>query len=280
MKRITASTPLYGLFGHPAKQSLSPILQNGWIDEHGFDGVYMAFETPLDSFESSLSGLYQVGLQGANVTSPFKEQAAAAVLNLTDRAARAKSVNTLVRTPQGFDGDSTDGAGFITDLDRRADGWRDKVGPIVLLGAGGAARALFNALVAEGCNNIRVINRTLDRARELASSVIGATAYSFDQMSDSFEGATLVINATSAGLEGANPITPDFSMTRPDALVYDTIYAPRMTAFRQKAQDQKRQTLDGLGMLVGQGALAFEAWFGVRPDMSSGLARLEAELLS
>jgi shikimate dehydrogenase len=280
VRQVTASTPLYALLGNPANQSLSPVLQNGWIAEHGFDGVYVALAPALDQFETALEGLFQAGLQGANVTSPFKERAAAKSIDLSPRAHASQSVNCLTRTDLGFKGDSTDGAGLLADLDIRASGWREQQGHIVLLGAGGAARALLTAFYNEGFRHIDSVNRTLSRAKDMMAPLTGEQmrAFQWDDMDKSLAGASLVINATSAGLKGVNPFAPDLSMTRADALIYDTIYAPRQTAFLAGAVAQKRRALDGLGLLVGQGALAFENWFGTRPDLLAGLKRLEAAL--
>lgn len=278
--KVTGSTPLYALLGNPANQSLSPILQNGWIEEHGFDGVYVALAPPLDQFETALEGLYQAGLQGANVTSPFKERAANQAIELTVRAKASHSVNCLTHSGAGFKGDSTDGGGLIADLDARAPSWRTNQGHIVLLGAGGAARAVLNAFYDEGIGHIDVVNRTLSRAQAMIAPLEPRNLRSFtwDQMAHSLDGASLVINATSAGLKGQDDFEPDFSGTRRDVLIYDTIYAPRETAFLISAKSQNRQTLNGLGMLAGQGALAFENWFGVKPDLLAGLARLNEAL--
>jgi shikimate dehydrogenase len=280
--RITASTPLYALLGNPATQSLSPILQNGWIEEHGFDGVYVALAPKVAQFETALAGLFQAGLQGANVTAPFKERAAGEAIALTERAKASQSVNCLSRTSSGFAGDSTDGGGFIADMDARAAGWRKRDGHVVLLGAGGAARALLNALYNERCREIHIVNRNIDRAKAMVADLDASTIQitPWDNMDQSLKGASLIVNATSAGLNGENPFAPDFSSTQAEAVVYDTVYAPRETAFLAAAKAHNRQALDGLGMLVGQGALAFENWFGTKPEFKSGLARLEAALTS
>jgi shikimate dehydrogenase len=280
--RITASTPLFALLGHPVGQSLSPILHNGWISEHGFDGVYVAMDLQPSDFATALKGLHQSGLRGANVTTPFKEQAALQAVSLSGRASATSSVNCLTYCDQGYLGDSTDGAGFIADLDRRAPGWRHVSGPIVLIGAGGAARAILYALVETGVTSIIVINRDAKRAHEAVSSFppSAVTARPWHELDQCLIGASLVINGTSAGFRGDHPLQIDMSKTAPDCLVYDSVYVPRQTAFLRLAQSQNRKTLDGLGMLVGQGALAFATWFGVMPDFQAGLARLEAELSS
>jgi shikimate dehydrogenase len=278
--KITASTPFYALLGHPVGQSLSPILQNGWIGEHGFDGVYVALDIDPNNFDSALLGLHHCGLRGANVTTPFKEVAARGAIALSKRARDTLSANCLSHHPQGFEGDSTDGAGFILDLHSRAPGWRDVDGPVVLIGAGGAARAILHALVEAGVTDIYVVNRDAERAQDAIAMLTSKTvsARPLTALGETLIGAGLVINATSAGFNGNNPLDVDFSQTLPDCIVYDSVYVPRQTAFLQGAQSQKRRTLDGLGMLVGQGALAFETWFGVRPNFQTGLARLEAEL--
>ena len=169
--KISASTPLYALLGHPVAQSLSPLLHNKWIEEHDCDGVYVALDIQERNFETSLLGLYQSGLKGANVTTPFKERAAISAKCLTERAHVTRSVNCLTAQTGGFGGDSTDGDGFIVDLDTRAPQWRSQDGPIVVLGAGGAARALILALNSETQAQIIVVNRNLDRALEAISMV-------------------------------------------------------------------------------------------------------------
>ena len=278
--RITASTPLFALLGNPTRQSLSPILHNGWIEEHGFDGAYVALCSPVEQFETALSGLFQAGLQGANITSPFKERAAVQATQLTASAFACQSVNCLTPSADGLIGDSTDGRGLLADLDARAKHWRQMSGHIVILGAGGAARDLLHALYQAGFTKIDVVNRNFERAKTMIENLNteSVRARTWTDMADSLSGASLIINASKAGFGGLDDFAPDFSKTLPDALVYDMVYAPQQTLFLSTAQANKRMTLGGLGMLVGQGALAFENWFGVRPDLLTGLSRLEAEL--
>jgi shikimate dehydrogenase len=278
--KITASTPLFAVLGYPIQQSLSPILQNGWLDEFGYRGVYVALPVDPRHFEVALDGLFVAGLQGGNITAPFKERAAAHLKSLTPQAQTIGSVNCLNLIPGGFSGNSTDGEGFITDLDHRAPDWRNRHDHIVVLGAGGAARALIYALHKAGRRDIQLVNRNVERARATAAIIDDGSVIvrKWDEMDESFEGAGLVINATSAGLNGGNPLAPDFVRTRPDCLIYDSVYAPNGTAFLRAAADCGRTHLGGLGMLVGQGALAFESWFGIKPDFNSGLKRLEREI--
>jgi shikimate dehydrogenase len=280
--KISGSTPLFAVLGNPIKHSLSPLLHNGWLAEFGYDGVYVALEVDPEHFELTLDGLFHAGLQGANVTSPFKERTAAQVKSSSERASKISSVNCLTRNALGFHGDSTDGDGFIADLDCRAPGWRDQDGHIVVLGAGGAARALLYALFMAGKRGVHIVNRTVERAASTASIIDGRSTVvqPWDNMAASLLGAGMVINVTSAQLTGGDAIAPDFSQTHPDCLVYDSVYAPNATPIMSAATRDGRRSLGGLGMLVGQGALAFESWFGTRPDLQSGIARLEAAMKS
>jgi shikimate dehydrogenase len=277
--KITAATRLYGVIGSPARHSLSPVMHTGWLADHGIDAVYVAFECTPDGFETLVRGLEAGGAGGVNVTLPFKERAVALASTATAAAQAAEAANTLVFGPAGIVADNTDGAGLLLDLDSRAPGWRDVSGPVVVFGAGGAARGIAAALVAAG-RTVRLVVRTLARGQQLAQAVGLSTdaVLPWDSCPQALDGAALAVNATSRGLKGRDPFGPDFAPMAPGAVVYDTVYAPRTTQFLTAARSQGRLGLDGLGMLVGQGALAFELWFGVRPDSAAGLARLAAEL--
>lgn len=278
--RTTAATRLLGVIGHPARHSLSPVLQGGWLEDHGIDAVYLAFDVPPTRFGPALAGLREAGVIGLNVTLPHKEAAFAACGAATRAARRAGAVNTLVLTADGpITGDNTDGAGLLLDLDSRAPGWRDLDGPAVVFGSGGAARGIAAALSDAG-RTVRLVVRTRSAGLALAAAVglDPADVCDWNDMADGLNGAAVAINATSRGLKGTDPFTPDFGPLRAGAVVYDTVYAPRETAFLAASRAQGRTALDGLGMLAGQGALAFRHWFGVLPDVATGLARLDAEL--
>ncbi len=279
--KITSSTPLYAVLGHPVRQSMSPILQNGWIEACGFDGVYVALDIDPTYFEGAILGLHQSGLQGANITTPFKERAAQIAVGTSPLVQSIGAANCLTSTKQGFFADSTDGGGFIADLDARASGWRDMSGHIVLIGAGGAARAILRGLVDIGRHPVIVVNRDEHRALEAVArlSTANVTSAGWKDLANRLVGAGLVINATSMGFNGVNQLQVDLRQTLRECLVYDSVYAPQDTAFLTNAREINRQTFGGLGMLVGQGALAFERWFGVQPDFMAGLARLQAALV-
>lgn len=280
--KITGSTELYAVLGNPVRHSMSPILQNSWIQAHGFNALYVALPVEPENFETALQGLAASDVCGLNITTPFKERAAAAALQHSDRVRLVGAANclTLDRAGRGYDANNTDGDGLVADLDSRAAQWRSLEGHIVVLGAGGAARSILAALSAHSDKGICVINRDQARAQKIADQLNSQQIRvgTWQDLSQHLANASLVINATSQGLNNHSPFSPDFSPTHPDAIIYDTIYSPRMTAYLESAKSYKRRYLDGLGMLAGQGALAFQHWFGVLPNLQDGLNTLEKAL--
>ncbi|MCE2890414.1 MAG: shikimate dehydrogenase [Aquidulcibacter sp.] len=277
--KTTGSTELYAVLGNPVRHSMSPVLQNAWIQAHGFKALYVALPVEPDNFEVALQGLAASDVCGLNITTPFKERAAAAALRQSDRVKLVGAANclTLDRAGRGYDANNTDGDGLVADLDARASDWRERAGQIVVLGAGGAARSILAALSAHSQKPIHVINRDQDRAQQIANQLNPEQIQvgTWQELPQHLADASLVINATSQGLNNQSPFSPDFSPTQPDAVIYDTIYSPRMTAYLESAKASKRRYFDGLGMLAGQGALAFQHWFGALPDIRAGLKTLE-----
>ena len=277
--KITGSTELYAVLGHPVRHSMSPVLQNAWIQAHGLNALYVALPVEPENFETALQGLAASDICGGNITTPFKERAAAAALRQSERVKLVGAANclSLDRAGPGYEANNTDGDGLVADLDARAPDWRSLDGHLVVLGAGGAARSILAALSSHSSKRICVVNRDQDRARQIANQLdpdqiqVG----SWENLSRHLANAALVINATSQGLNNQSPFSPDFSPTRSDAIIYDTIYSPRMTAYLESARSLKRRHFDGLGMLAGQGALAFQHWFGTLPDIDAGLRTLE-----
>jgi shikimate dehydrogenase len=273
---ITARTRLLAVIGHPVGHSLSPVLHNAWLAEAGIDGVYLALDPGETGFESLVTGLACSGAVGVNVTVPFKERALRLATEASPAAMACGAANTLIFGEDGsISADNTDGAGLIGDLDRRASGWRARAGPVVLLGTGGAARGIGLALAGAGrAADLRIVARRPQQADALVKLCGAGSVVGWDQLDEALLGACLVINATPRGLAGRDPLAPDFSSLQPDAVVYDTVYAPRETAFLAAARCHGRLGLDGLGMLAGQAAEAFQRWFGTLPDAAAGLERL------
>lgn len=284
MTKISASTEIYGVFGYPAKHSLSPLLHNAWIDDFGFNAVYLGFEVKPDDFEGALSGLQKIGLKGANITAPLKENIAKLAQYPSLEVSEIGAANTIRAKGNSFEAFNTDGGGLVMDLDYNSKNWRETTKIITIIGTGGAARGAINALLIDGITEIRIVGRCIDKANKIAelgkrlctNNTIDFTPFSWENISDALNGAGLVINATTLGLNGNGKLEPDFSPTNSDAIIYDMVYMPTPTEFTNMAKSQNRHALNGMGMLVGQGAIAFEYWFCQKPSFSLGLERLKA----
>lgn len=260
---ITASTIVAGVAGWPVRHSLSPLIHNAWLEAAGIDGVYVAFGTPKDGFEDFVRGVRGGAVRGINVTLPFKQQALAMATRATERAVVAAAANLLVFEPDGsIIADNTDGLGLVAAFTGQAPGFDFTAGPIVILGAGGAARGAAAALLAAGCPEVRILNRTLAKAQSLAGELgARAVAGELKDAARAFEGAAAVINATSAGLANADPLQVPLEITPANAVVMDMVYKPLRTPLLIQAQALGRRTVDGLEMLIGQAAPSFETFF-------------------
>ena len=270
------------VIGWPVAQSLSPLIHQHWMQKHGIEGSYEAIAVDHGDLEKFLGGLRDDGMVGANVTIPHKQ----AVLNLVDdlspTARSTGAVNTVIVAPNGhLSGLNTDGAGFINWLEEAAPGWQAGQAPALVLGAGGAARAIVAALLAAGVNELRLANRSTANAQALKDSAGSkATAVMpWDNRAAAARGAGLLVNTTPLGMTAMPPLEIDLSGLAPGAVVYDIVYAPLETELLSTARAGGFTAVDGLGMLCHQAALAFEAWFGVLPAVDSELrAKLEQAL--
>jgi shikimate dehydrogenase len=261
-----------GVVGWPVAHSLSPTLHGAWIAALGLDAAYKAFAVPPEDGLRALRTLRDSDLVGVNVTVPHKAAALAAADRMTKRAERIGVANLLtVDRYNEILADNTDGLGFLDGLMRAG---ADAVGPVVLLGAGGAARAVAVALAEAGCKELRVLNRSLGKADEIAELAgrCGVATTWARSWSDAFrvlEGARLLVNATSLGMQGTAPLdVPDLALLAPDAAVYDLVYAPRETELLKAAKARGLKAIEGLDMLIGQARPSFEAFFGVAPPES------------
>lgn len=281
MRKITASTQLYGIFGNPARHSKSPILHNGWFDDCGFDAAYLAFEPLNEEFEIAFSGLVAAGLRGCNITAPFKEKAAK-ISNFKTRDIEIMgAANTIKIENAKSHAFNTDGYGLILDLDSRAQNWRENNEKIAIIGAGGAAKGVINAFIKNGTKQFNIIARNQEKldeiincSKKLESKNCQFNGILWDEIENGVEGCGLIINATTIGLNNVGELKFDLSKSKSQSIIYDMVYHPYETLFRKMAQDQNRQSLNGIGMLVGQAVLAFEKWFDIRPDFEIGLKRV------
>ncbi len=266
-------TKRVGVIGWPIDHSLSPRVHGYWLAEHGIDGEYLPLAVEPKDLAATLRGLAGRGFAGVNVTVPHKQATAALMQSLDPAARRLGAVNTVVVGPDGaLAGGNTDGFGFIENLKSGAPGWRADAGPAVVLGAGGAARAIVAALLDAGAPEVRVVNRTLGRAERLAADIGGAIAASpWENRAGELEGAALLVNATSLGMTGNPPLALDLAKLPAAAVVTDIVYAPLETPLLKAAKARGNRVVDGLGMLLHQARPGFQAWFGVAPKVTPAL---------
>jgi shikimate dehydrogenase len=267
----------FAVFGNPISHSKSPRIHALFAAQTGIEHPYGTVLAPLDDFEKTLQMFIRAGGQGANVTVPFKENAYEVATELSERAALAGAVNTLKVLPEGgLLGDNTDGIGLLTDLERQ--GLIQSKDRILLVGAGGAARGVILPLLSFGCEVV-ITNRTFSRAQTLAQVFqhLGEiSALPLDQLDQ--QQFDLVINATASGISGEIPALPAGTINA-HTRCYDMFYQQGLTPFLAWAQQQgATEYADGLGMLVGQAAHAFQLWHGVMPEIEPVLRQLRHEL--
>ncbi len=281
------STQIYGVFGNPISQSLSPILQNEWIKQFGIDAEYKRFEPELYEFKQDIEARFKNNLMGCNITSPFKNEAAQICDICSEDVARMGAANTLKKENDGkISAQNTDGSGLVLDLDMRANGWRDYCDTINIIGAGGAAAGVLPALLKTKVKNINIVARNKEKAITLLNKIESfesANSKTFkvlnwESLFDKSLQADIIINATTIGLKGEGALEIALDNTPAHALVYDMIYSPYKTKLLETSQNQNRNILNGLGMLVGQAAFAFNYWFGEMPDFAFGIKHLEEYL--
>ena len=272
---------LAGVMGWPVAHSRSPLIHNYWLQKYGLTGSYVQLAVQPGQLATALSGLAALGFKGCNVTIPHKVEALKLVHLVDANARRVGAVNTVVVQPDGsLKGMNTDGFGYIQSLLDAQPDWRANSGPVVVLGAGGAARAVVLALADEGAKEIRLVNRTLYKAEAMAAEFGSSVkAIPWELRDAALSGAALLVNTTSQGMHGHQPLDLDLSALPTHALVSDIIYVPLETPLLQAAKARGNPTVGGLGMLLNQARPAFEAWFGILPDVTPELRRsVEATL--
>ncbi len=270
------------LLGHPVSHSKSPIIHNYWIRKFGLSGEYEAMDIRPENLEGTLQNLMKQGYAGVNLTLPHKEHALELCDALDSTAKAVGAVNTLVfqKDNKGVGkiaGFNTDVSGFIENIQESEATFDFKKGPAVVLGAGGASRGVLYALEQEGVPEIRLLNRTMERAAELAKKYKNVKVFPWDQRSAVLEQANLLVNTTSLGLQGQPPLDIDLSYLDPKTLVNDIVYSPLYTPFLKQAEAHGCHVVTGIGMLVHQARPAFRKWFGVLPDYDTGLMQLVRE---
>lgn len=267
---ISGRTPVYAVIGDPVAHSLSPRMHNYWMEQHGLDAIYVGLRARMEAFGS----LGHFGLAGANVTAPYKELAARSADRLSPEAAALSAVNTLRREADGaWCGSNTDAPGFVVGLDDAVPPWRQTVRSALVLGAGGAARAVAFGLAHAGCPEVWIVNRTYAKAEAAVRLGPGLAAAPWDAAHELAPRMDLLVNAVSPGQAEA-ALTAIAASARPGAIACDIVYKPLLTPYLAAARAKGLRLVDGLYMLVGQGALSFEHWFGRSPDRMAARALL------
>lgn len=261
--------PLAGVIGHPIAHSRSPALHGYWLRRYGLKGHYIPIDIAPSDLSELIRTLPRLGFVGLNVTIPHKEDVLALADIVTDRAALIGAANTLIFRKDGkIHADNTDGSGFIANLRQNAPGWAPAAGPAVVLGAGGAARAVIAALIEVGVPEIRLLNRTRARADALRSD-FGAKVHVHEwvQAPNLLDDAATLVNTTALGMTGKPDFRVSLDRLNPRALVTDLVYTPLKTQLLIEAEEKGCTVVDGLGMLLHQAAPGFERWFGLRPEV-------------
>jgi len=263
------------VIGNPISHSRSPLIHNYWIKQHELEAQYQREEISSEELPEFLRTLSSHGYIGANITIPHKQAAYENVEIADENAKRLKAVNTIYFQNGKLCGTNTDGEGFLENLKHQVPSWRAKTGPALILGAGGAARAIIGALLDEGVEKIFLVNRTIEKAQELADQ-FGPTIIPlrWDQLEEKLPQARLLVNTTSLGMTGKPPLELDISQLAKGAIVADIVYAPLETDLLRVAKQRGHETVDGLGMLLHQAVRGFELWFDIKPEVTPQLRNL------
>lgn len=264
------------IIGHPVAHSRSPLLHGYWLKTFGIDGLYTREDITPDDFPGFLRELERAGYSGANITVPHKEAALSLIDEVDDTARAIGAVNTVCIRDGVIRGTNTDVYGFLANLDAGAPGWDGGRKVAVVLGAGGASRAVVFGLIGRGFNTIILSNRTLSRAQVLCTDFAGKglVAAAWSGLSEHLGAASLLVNATSLGMTGKPALEIDLATLPPEAVVTDLVYTPLETELLREARRRGNRTVDGLGMLLHQAVPGFEQWFGRKPDVTPELRAL------
>jgi shikimate dehydrogenase len=279
---IETSAPRAGVAGWPIEHSRSPTIHRYWLNELGIPGSYEKFAVRPGEFPEFAARIGEGELVGANVTAPHKEAAFSACDRRTPVAEALGAVNTLWRQDGRLMGDNTDVAGFLGNLDEAAPGWAEPGKSAIVIGAGGAARAIVYALISRGFARIAVVNRTQARAEALTAHFGGSTiARPCADLGLELPQADLLVNASLAGMVGQPALAVDLDALPERAVVADAVYVPLRTPLIEAARARGLRVAEGLGMLLHQAAPAFARWFGRRPVVTPALrALVEAEVMA
>ena len=262
--------------GWPVAHSRSPQIHNYWLQKYGITGAYVQLAVQPGNLAVALPGLSALGFRGCNITIPHKVAALKLVHAVDANAQQVGAINTIVVQANGsLKGMNTDGFGYIQSLLDAKPDWRADTGPVTVLGAGGAARAIVLALADRGAKEIRLLSRTAGKAQALAAEFGGPVkVLPWSERHAALADVALLVNTTSQGMQGNAPLDLNLSALPAHTLVSDIIYVPLETPLLLAAKGRGNPTVGGLGMLLNQARPAFEAWFGVLPEVTPELRRM------
>ena len=264
---------LAGVMGWPVAHTRSPAIHNHWIAQYSLKGAYVQLPVQPQNLEAAIRGLPALGFAGCNITVPHKVNAMQLMDTLHPAARRVAAINTVVVQADGsLLGMNNDGYGYIQSLRDAQPDWRGDAGPALVVGAGGAARAIVVALLDEGVPEVRLCNRTQEKAQALKDAFGDrVTVVPWAHRNSAMAGVRLLVNTTTHGMHGQPALDVALDDLPAEALVSDAIYIPLETPLLAAARQRGHQTVNGLGMLLNQARPAFQAWFGVQPELTPGL---------
>jgi len=274
---------LAGVMGWPIMHSRSPLMHNYWFQQHRLAGTYVPLAIPPAGLNAALGALHPLGFAGCNLTIPHKQEAMKWVDEVNTVAKSIGAISCVVVRPDGsLAGTNNDCYGFIQNIRDEQPAWRVDAGPIVVVGAGGGSRAVCYGLAEAGAKEIRLVNRTFERAKKMAEDFAGPIkALPWEQRHEVLDGAAMVVNTTNQGMLGHSPLDIKLDKLPARALAVDIIYIPLETPFLRAARERGNTTINGLGMLLHQGRPAWRAWFGIEITVTAELrAMMEKSITS
>ncbi len=262
-----------GVMGWPVMHSRSPMMHNYWLDQQGLAGTYVPLAIEPGTLDAALRALHPLGFAGCNLTIPHKLDAMTIVDEVDDVAKKIGAIScVVVRADGSLFGTNNDWLGFVGNLKQHFPDWRGDVGPVAVIGAGGGGRAVCYALLQLGATEIRLVNRTLEKAAAIATEFGGPIrALPWEDRHDALDGVTMAVNVTSLGMDGQPALDIRLDRLPESAVAVDIIYTPLETPFLAAARERGNPTLNGLGMLLHQGPPAWKRWFDLEPTVTAEL---------
>lgn len=272
---ISGHAKIAAIIGDPVGHSLSPYIHHYWLKQYKIDGAYAPFKVSKENLNTVLNAMKQMGFVGCNITIPHKETVASVIAHQTDAAKQIGAVNTLIRDDHGnWIGDNTDGDGFYCHLKQTYPDKTAHLKTAMVIGAGGASRAIIFALQHAGIERVLVVNRTQEKTHILVKDFCVVAATEWQHAEQAMAECDIIINTSSLGMVGYDPLTLSLKHAPAHAIVADIVYRPLMTQWLQQAQSRQLDILTGIGMLLHQAVPGFKAWFGVRPEVTPALEML------